>query len=150
MSDLIQLLTGKLTGTPKHFSTQPRTSVNKTPLYRPLGGRPRTAMDSRCRIPPSAVRVFASNPTRTQVRLQAARGFFVFTSIQQRLQQHRNPIISGARNSNIIICAMSYFRQDPIPTSDCSNTLFLRRLVNQSSVHRYRKISRASQSAPAR
>jgi len=77
--------------------------------------------------------------------------FHLYTAtVQQRLQQHRNPIISGARNSNIAICAMSYFRQDPSPTSDCSNTLLLRRFVSQLSVHRYRKISRASQSAPAR
>ncbi len=46
-----KLLTGKLTGTPTNFSGQSRTSVNKIPLYRPLGGRPRTSTDSRCRIP---------------------------------------------------------------------------------------------------
>jgi hypothetical protein len=48
-----KLLTGKLTGTPTNFSTQSRTLVNKTPLYKPLRGRPRTATGSRCRIPPS-------------------------------------------------------------------------------------------------
>ena len=48
-----------LTGTPTHFSVQSRTSVNKTPLQEPLGGRPRTAMDSRCRIPPSALSVIS-------------------------------------------------------------------------------------------
>jgi hypothetical protein len=47
-----QSLTGNLTGTPTDFSRQSRTSVNTTPLQEPLGGRPRTAMDSRCRIPP--------------------------------------------------------------------------------------------------
>jgi hypothetical protein len=56
------LLTGNLTGTPTHFSTQSRTLVNETPLQEPLGGRPRTAMDSRCRVPPSTLLVFLRPP----------------------------------------------------------------------------------------
>jgi len=87
-----KLLTGKLTGTPTHFSRQSRTSVNKTPLQEPLGGRPRTAMDSRCRIPPSACRRFPSNPTRTQVRLQAAWAFFAVGQYLVDRKSDRNQI----------------------------------------------------------
>lgn len=50
MFALHELSTGKLTGTPTTFSRQSRTSVNKNPLYKPLGGRPQTSPDSLGRV----------------------------------------------------------------------------------------------------
>src|SRR5579859_2335657 len=72
-----ELLTGKLTGTPTDFNVQSRTSVNKTPLQEPLGGRPRTATDSRCRIPPFGTQKNfrgVSSKARSGLRLFCLRG----------------------------------------------------------------------------
>ena len=77
ISDAIQFLTGNLTGTPTHFSRQSRTLVNKTPLQEPLGGRPRTAMDSRCRIPPSACPSIFFEPYHNSSKATSGSSLFV-------------------------------------------------------------------------
>lgn len=92
-----ELLTGNLTGTPKNFSVQSRTPVNKTLLQEPLGGRPRTTMDSRCRIPPSAVPSIYYEPLQNSSKATSCLRCFHRTLCTATLPQHCNPLISGRR-----------------------------------------------------
>src|SRR5690348_4272549 len=69
--------TATRTATPANISDKQQLTADRKGPFQAREGHGQTPANKACRVPPSACRVFTSNPTRTQVRLQAAWVFFV-------------------------------------------------------------------------